>query len=119
MGRPIFTARSFVGREAVAYRAYIGRIRMGREREYIEVHRAVWPALIDAMKNAGVDRESCFVLGNYIFVYVEAADIDATMETLARNPISQKWETFIESLVECPIENRSEFFAEMNEVFRM
>ena len=38
----------------MAYRAYIGKIRKGKENEYIEAHKVVWPELIDAMKKAGM-----------------------------------------------------------------
>ena len=69
------------------YRAYIGRIRRGKVDDYIKAHERVWPELIDAMKRAGVERESCFVFGNHIFVYVEAKNIDMATERLAREPL--------------------------------
>ncbi len=103
----------------MAYRAYIGKIRKGKENEYIEAHKVVWPELIDAMKKAGMQGESCFVFGNHVFIYVEASDIDATMEALIRDPISQRWEAFMEPLLEPPIDGCSELFPEMKEVFRM
>jgi L-rhamnose mutarotase len=106
-------------RDKMACRALIGKIRKGKEREYVDAHQAVWPELIDAMRRAGVERESCFVFRNYIFVYTEASDIDATMEKLLRDPISQKWEAYMEALLEPPVDGCSELFPEMTEVFRM
>lgn len=103
----------------MAYRAYIGKIRKGKEKEYIDAHKAVWPELIDAMKKAGIENESCFVIGNYIFVYVEASNIEATMETLMRDSVNQRWDVFMEPLLEPPVEGCAEFFPEMKEVFRM
>ena len=103
----------------MAYRAFIGKIRKGKEDEYLDAHKAVWPELIDAMKRVGVERESCFVFRNYIFVYVEASDIDATMESLMRDPVNQKWDAFMEPLLEPPVDGCSELFPEMKEVFRM
>jgi L-rhamnose mutarotase len=103
----------------VAYRAFIGKIRKGKEGEYLEAHKGVWAELIDAMKRVGVERESCFVFRNYIFVYVEASDIDATMESLLRDPVNQKWDAFMEPLLEPPVDGCSELFPEMKEVFRM
>lgn len=103
----------------MACRAYLGKIRKGKQQEYIEAHKAVWPELIDVMKQAGVTRESCFVLDDHVFVYVEAADIDATMERLASNPVNQKWDVFMESILELPSEERLGLFPEMMEVFRM
>ncbi len=103
----------------MAYRAYIGKIRRGKENDYIEAHKAVWPGLLEAMNRVGIERESCFVAGNYIFVYVESSDIDAAMEALSRDPINQKWDVFMEPLLEPPVEGSAELFPEMKEVFRM
>jgi L-rhamnose mutarotase len=103
----------------MAYRAYIGKIRKGKENDYIEAHKAVWPELLAAMRNAGVEKESCFVLGNYIFVFVESSDIDATMEALSADPINQRWDVFMEPLLEPPVEGCAELFPQMREVFQM
>lgn len=103
----------------MAHRAYIGRIRKGKEQDYVEAHKTVWPELICVMRQAGVSRESCFVLDNHVFVYVEATDIDATMEKLANDPVNQRWDAFMESLLERPIIDSPGFFPEMTEVFRM
>jgi L-rhamnose mutarotase len=103
----------------MGYRAYIGRIREGKQQDYIEAHKTVWPELIDAMKEAGVSKESCFVLNNHIFVYVEAPDIGATIEKLANDPVNQRWDTLMESMLERPTTDSLELFPEMTEVFRM
>lgn len=101
------------------HRAYIGRIRPGKEQEYIDAHKAVWPELIEAMKRAGVRKESCFLFENIVFVYVEAEHMAVTMDKLARDPINQKWDLFMEPLLESPSTSSSELFPEMQEVFRM
>lgn len=101
------------------YRAYIGRIRQGKEREYIEAHKNVWPELIEAMRKAGVVREICFVFENTIFVFVEAQDISVTMDNLMRDPINQEWDVFMEPLLELPGNSSKEMFPEMEDVFSM
>lgn len=103
----------------MGYRVYFGRIRAGKRREYIEAHRAVWPELLEVMRQAGVSRESCFVLEDYVVVYVEADNIEATMEQLAKNPVNQRWDSFMEGILEPPLSDRPDFFAEMIEVFKM
>jgi L-rhamnose mutarotase len=103
----------------MGHRAFIGKIRKGREDDYVAAHRAVWPELIDVMRKLGVERESCFICGRYIFVYVEAADISSTMDNLQRDPVNQKWDVFMESLLEPPVNGTSELFPEMTEVFCM
>lgn len=103
----------------MACRAYIGKIRKGKENEYIEAHKAVWPDLLTAMKKVGVEKEICFVRGNYIFVYVESSDIDAAMQALSADPVNQRWDAYMEPLLEPPVEGRADLFPEMKEVFRM
>jgi L-rhamnose mutarotase len=103
----------------MAHRAYIGQIRPGKVKKYIKAHEEVWPKLIDVMRKCGIKRESCFVFGNHIFVYVEADDIDATMEKLNREPLNRKWDVYMEPLLEKPGKDSHEFFPPMQEVFRM
>ncbi len=103
----------------MGYRAYFGKIRPGKQREYLEAHKAVWPELLEVMRQAGVSRESCFVLENWVVVYVEADDIKVTMGKLAENPINQRWDSFMEDVLERPISNSPDLFPEMIEVFRM
>jgi len=103
----------------MAHSAYIGKIKKGKEKDYIEAHKAVWPELLAAMEKAGVERESCFVHGNYIFAYIEASDIDATMQALSKDPVNQKWDIFMEPLLEPPLEDCTELFPQMTEVFRL
>src|SRR5438034_8942026 len=100
-------------------RAYIGKIRQGKENEYVGAHKAVWPELLTAMKKAGVEKEICFVRGNYIFVYVESSDVEVAMQILAADSVNQRWDVYMESLLEPPVEGCAELFPEMNEVFRM
>jgi L-rhamnose mutarotase len=101
------------------YRAYFGKIRAGKQREYIEAHKAVWPELLEVMRQAGVNRERCFVLEDYVVVYVEADNIKATMDQLAENPINQRWDSFMEDILEPPIGDRPDFFPEMIEIFKI
>lgn len=102
----------------MAYSAYIGKIKKGKEKDYIEAHKAVWPELLASMRTAGVEKESCFVLGNCIFVYIEATDINSTIKALSADPVNQRWDVFMEPLLEPPMEGGSEQFPQMTEVFR-
>jgi L-rhamnose mutarotase len=103
----------------MAHRAYIGQIRPGKVDEYVKAHEEVWPELIEVMRRCGISRESCFVFGNHIFVYVEADDIDATMARLNQETLNQKWDVYMEPLLEKPGKETGEFFPPMREVFCM
>jgi L-rhamnose mutarotase len=103
----------------MAWRAYFAKLRPGKRRDYVEAHKAVWPELLDAMRQAGVTRESCFVLEDYVVVYVEADDIESTMRKLASDPVNLRWDAFIEPLLQPPIAGLPDLFPEMKEVFEM
>ena len=101
------------------YQAFMGKVRAGKEPEYIEAHRSVWPDLIRAMHSAGVQREMVFMFANYLFVYLEAEDIDSANAKLAADPVNQRWDDFMEPLLEAPTGNSRELFHPMTEVFRL
>jgi L-rhamnose mutarotase len=101
------------------YQAFMGKVRPGKEPEYIEAHRSVWPDLIRAMHSAGVQREMVFMSANYLFVYLEADDIDSTNAKLAADPVNQRWDAFMEPLLEPSTSNSHELFYPMIEVFRL
>ena len=86
---------------------------------YVDAHKSVWPELIDVMRQAGVKHESCFLFADYVVVYVEADDIDATMKTLASDPVNLTWDKLMEPILEPPVAGSPEFFPEMKEVFRL
>ena len=103
----------------MAYRGYIGQIKPGKVDDYIKAHEKVWPELIDVMKKAGLDKEICFVYGNHIFVYREAADIDGALDKLSREPLNEKWDAFMEPFLEKPAKDSGDLFLQMKDVFRM
>lgn len=99
--------------------AYIGKIRKGRENEYTEAHKAVWPELLAVMRKAGVEKQICFVRENYIFVYIEADDIEMTMRALSDDPVNCQWDAYMEPFLEVPIEGCPDLFCVMKNVFQM
>ena len=89
-------------------RVYLSKLRAGCEKDYIEAHKAVWPTLLEAMKHAGVIRESCFVVDRFVVVHIEAVDVDSTLARLAECPISQQWEERMAALLERPTDSSAE-----------
>ena len=70
-------------------------IRTGCE-EYREVHRAVWPELLQALRDAGWRNYSLFLRDDGLLIgYVEADDLGRAQEQVARTEVnaagSRRW----------------------------
>ena len=103
----------------MAHCGYIGKIKPGKVDDYVKAHEEVWPELIQVMKKAGLEKEICFLYGNHVFFYREAADLDGALDKLSREPLNQKWDEYMASILEKPTTDSSDFFLQMKEVFCM
>ena len=80
--------------------AYILTIRPGMEARYFEVHRVVWPELIEAASRSGVRNHGSWVHERTVFIYLEAENLKRTYERLLAEPVKQKWDEFMSSILE-------------------
>lgn len=64
-----------------------------KREEYLELHRAVWPAVEDTIRVCGIRNFSIFVLGEVLFGYYEyiGDDYDADQARMAADPSTQEW----------------------------
>jgi L-rhamnose mutarotase len=66
--------------------------------EYKELHKKVWPEIIDSIKDSGITVMNIYCTGNRLFMIIEA-DEDFTFEKKsemdAENPKVQEWETLM------------------------
>jgi L-rhamnose mutarotase len=76
------------------------RLRPGVEERYDELHRAVWPDVLTAIKRAGITRWLIFRDGLDLFHYVECADYDAAIAELADDPVNVRWQAEVAPLME-------------------
>jgi L-rhamnose mutarotase len=63
--------------------------------EYEAFHKKVWPAIIESIKNSGIEILDIYRTGNRMFMIIEAND-EFSFETKAKmdadNPKVQEWE---------------------------
>ncbi|AOM76890.1 L-rhamnose mutarotase [Pedobacter steynii] len=66
--------------------------------EYEEMHRAVWPEIIDSIKSSGIQNMEIYRTGNRLFMVMEVSD-DFSFEQKAAmdagNEKVQEWETLM------------------------
>ena len=63
--------------------AFVLRVRPEKIDEYVEAHRAVWPDMLQALRDAGIGNYSIFRDGNQVFGYFESDDLGRAAEHLA------------------------------------
>jgi L-rhamnose mutarotase len=96
------------------------RIRSGKEQEYEEAHRHVWPELLQELKRFEVTDYSIFRRGQQLFLYMHVPDFDQLLNQLAASDVNQRWQREMAPLFEAvPDLAANESVAMMQEVFFM
>jgi GntR family transcriptional repressor for pyruvate dehydrogenase complex len=76
------------------------RLQPGAEERYDELHRAVWPDVLAAIRSVGITRWLIFRDGLDLFHFVECADYDEAIVELARDPVNVRWQAEVAPLME-------------------
>lgn len=73
----------------------------GAEAEYEERHRAVWPALLEDIWNAGLRNYSLFRRGLEVYAYAECHPDRATcLAALSQSEVNAEWGAWFEDVIE-------------------
>lgn len=88
--------------------------------EYKKHHAAVWPEILDMIRECNIRNYSIYFKDGLLFAYFEyiGDDFAADMAKMAADPKTQEWWDMMMPLQQ-PLETRSEgeWWAEMEEVF--
>ena len=72
---------------------FLGRVRADRLAEYRERHAAVWPEMLDALRQAGWSNYSLFLAGDGLLIgYLETDDYAAALDRMAGAPVNGRWQ---------------------------
>lgn len=99
--------------------AFVMRVRAGEEEEYRRRHRAVWPEMLQALKEAGCSNYSIFMRDRDLFAYLEVQDFDAFRRSLAASEASRRWEEHMAGIMERGILPETGFHEVLPEVFHL
>ncbi len=95
--------------------------------EYKRLHAAVWPDVLDMIKECNIQNYSIYLQElednrYYLFSYFEytGSDFKADMEKMAADPVTQDWWRHCEPC-QIPVSTRQEgeWWANMEEVFHL
>ncbi len=99
--------------------AFMMRVRPGQEAEYRRRHRAVWPEMLLALKDAGCSNYSIFMKGPDLFAYMEVTDFERFKRQMAASPDAQRWEAHMAGIMERGILPETGFHEVLSEVFHL
>lgn len=101
--------------------AAVTRLLPEREADYIELHKAVWPGVLAALKRAHVSNYSIFLRDGYLFSYFEYTgdDFDADWAMMGTEEIFQDWWKLTDPCQEPLPTAGGERWARAEEVFRL
>lgn len=73
--------------------ASVVRLRPDRAEEYLELHRAVWPEVRDALTRAGISDYSIFLRDGLLFGTYDwsGTDFEGSHAALAEDPAVRRW----------------------------
>ena len=90
--------------------------------EYKKLHAAVWPKVLDMIKQCNLENYSIYYKDGYLFSYYEyvGTDYAADMAKMAADPETQRWWDVCEPCQRpLPTRQEGEWWANMEEVFHL
>lgn len=99
--------------------AFVMRVLPGQEEEYRRRHAAVWPDMLQALKDAGCANYSIYMRGRELFAYMEVEDFDLLRQRLAASEASRRWEAHMAGIMEQAILPDTGFHELLHEVFHL
>ena len=80
--------------------AFVLRVKPDKIDEYVEAHRAVWPEMLQALRDAGIRNFTIFRHGTEVFGYFEADDLERAGAYMAAQEVSTRWQDAMADLLE-------------------
>jgi L-rhamnose mutarotase len=72
---------------------FLLQVRPDRLEEYVQRHRAVWPEMLNALRETGWGNYSLFLRDDGLLVgYVESPDLAAAQAAMAETDVNRRWQ---------------------------
>lgn len=95
------------------------KLKTGCVAEYERRHQAIWPELLELLRNAGISDYHIFLDPDTLTLFaVQRVDGDAGSQDLGTNPIVQRWWAYMSDIMEVNPDN-SPVSTPLNEIFQM
>ena len=117
-----YDARFPWGDDTIKRVGFLLKVRQGRIDEYRELHRAVWPEMLEALSRDGWRNYLLFMRDDgLMFGYFEAEEsFQASLDGMAREDVNRRWQELMAPFFEIPPGARpDETMVELEEVFNL
>ncbi len=72
---------------------FVLQVKPDRLKEYKQRHRAVWPEMLDALRETGWTNYSLFLRSDGLLVgYLETQDFDRARAEMAKREVNERWQ---------------------------
>ncbi|MFH1737437.1 MAG: L-rhamnose mutarotase [bacterium] len=98
------------------------KVKPEKSEEYIRLHAAVWPKVLDMIKQCNIQNYSIYHRDDLLFSYFEytGEDFDADMKKMAADPTTQEWWAVCTPCFDAPDSaEEKKWWIEMEEIFHL
>jgi L-rhamnose mutarotase len=92
------------------------------EAKYKELHKAVWPGVLETIKKCNISNYSIYLYDHKLFAYLEynGTDYAVDMAKMAADKTTQEWWVLTDAMqIPLPGHKEGELWAPMEEVFHI
>ena len=89
--------------------AWVLEVRPGYEAEYKKRHDEIWPEMLAALREAGIQNYNIFRHGLTLFGYFESDDLAASQAKLAKSHVNAKWAEWMAPIMKVEIDSATQF----------
>lgn len=110
-----------MNREAIQRVCFVLQVKRDRLEEYKARHRSVWPAMLEALHDAGWHNYSLFLRDDGMLIgYLETPDFDRALKAMAATDINARWQTEMADFFEgIPGRHADEQMLRIPEIFHL
>ncbi len=100
---------------------FLLRVRPDRLDEYRERHRAVWPDMLQALRETGWSNYSLFLREDGLLVgYLETESLEAALAGMQEREVNARWQSDMAPFFELPDDGRPDTgFERLEEIFHL
>jgi L-rhamnose mutarotase len=88
---------------------WVLEVRAGYEDEYQRRHAAIWPEMVQALRDSGIRNYSIFRHGLHLFGYFETDDLERAKTSLMESPVNARWSEYMAPIMKIEIDPSTHF----------
>lgn len=88
---------------------WVLEVRPGYEDEYKRRHDAIWPEMVEALREAGIRNYSIFRHGLELFGYFETDDLGSSVAALRESEVNRRWGEWMAPIMKIDVDQATGF----------